>query len=133
MSRENVEVVRKSWEHFKRRDLDALIELFDPEIEWHDVPVLPGGGVHRGRDAFRRHAEGFIDAWGEVSVEIDELTPVGDQVVARLRYVGVGRGSGAPVRGLANGAVYDFRAGRILRVRQFLEHAEALEAAGPRE
>ena len=31
------------------------------------------------------------------------------------------------------GALYDFRAGRIRRVRQFATYAEALEAAGLRE
>ena len=30
----------------------------------------------------------------------------------------------------ATGAVFELRAGRILRVRQFVTHAEALEAVG---
>jgi hypothetical protein len=34
------------------------------------------------------------------------------------------------VRGPASSGVYEFRAGRILRVQQFVTHAEALEAVG---
>src|SRR5438105_8484246 len=115
-------------------DLDAwLDEFFDPEIEWHDLPMLPEAGVHSGRDAFRRHAAAYLEAWAE-PIEIEDIRAVGDRVVVRGRWGGVGRQSGAHETGdlsvPATGAVYDFRAGRILRVEQFLTHAEALEAAG---
>jgi ketosteroid isomerase-like protein len=133
MSQENVEIVRSSWEAFNRGALDAFIDCFDPEIELHDVPNYPGAAAHFGRGAFRRHVEGFRDAWGEVRVEIEEIAPHEDQVIARVRYVGIGRESGASVENPASGALYEFRDGRILRVRQFVEHREALEAAGLRE
>jgi ketosteroid isomerase-like protein len=133
MSQENVEVVREVWNAFNRGDLDTFIEFFDPEIEWHDLPTMPGGGVHRGRDPFRRHVEGFIEVWGEVRMETEEIRSIGDRVVSRGRYVGVGRESGIPVENPTSGAIYEFRGGRIVRVRQFVEHAEALEAAGLRE
>jgi ketosteroid isomerase-like protein len=130
MSEENVGAVRKAWNALNRGDLDAFIEFFDAEIEWHDLPGMPGGGVHQGRDAFRRHVESFSEAWGEVRMEVEEIRSMGDRVVARGRYVGIGRESGIPVENPASGAIYEFRNGRILRVRQFVDHAEALEAAG---
>ena len=133
MSGENVERVREANAAFNRRDLDTWIEFFDPEIEYHDAPGLPGGGVHRGRDAFRRHAEGYIEAWSKSRVEIEEIRPVGDRVVARIRYVGVGRATGIQVETQGFGVVYEFREGRCLRVWQFADHAEALEAVGLRE
>jgi ketosteroid isomerase-like protein len=139
MSRENVEIVRAMNETITSGDFDIddwLDEFFDPEIEWHDVPVLPNAGVHFGRDAFRRHVADYLEAWTESSFEIEHIRAVGDRVVARGRYGGVGRQSGAQitagggVRGPASSGVYEFRAGRILRVRQFVTHAEALEAVG---
>jgi ketosteroid isomerase-like protein len=145
MSQENVEVVRRAWETVNSDDLDVddllegyldvwLDEFFDPEIEWHDLPTLPEAGVHRGRDAFRRHLADYLDAWADSTFEIEDIRAVGDRVVVRGRYGGVGRQSGAEIagglRGPATGAVYDFRAGRILRVLQFDTHAEALEAVG---
>jgi ketosteroid isomerase-like protein len=33
MSQENVEVVRKAWEAYRRRDNEAALALYDPEIE----------------------------------------------------------------------------------------------------
>jgi ketosteroid isomerase-like protein len=136
MSGENVEIVRTMLESIgSDSDLDDLLdEFFDPEIEWHDVPTYPNAGVHFGRDAFRRHAVDYEEAWAEWSIEIEDIRAVEDRVVARIRYRGVGKQSGAPITGglknPATGAVFDLRAGRILRVRQFVTHVEALEAVG---
>ena len=141
MSQENVEIVRAMWETANSLDLDAdldpwLDRFFDTEIEWHDVPVLPNAGVHFGRAAFGRHVADYLEAWADVRFEIEHIEAVGDRVVVRGRYGGVGRQSGAEVmagggvEGPANSGVYELRAGRILRVRQFVEHAEALEAVG---
>ena len=137
MSQENVEIVRAMTEASNSADFDLddwLDEFFDPEIEWHDVPTLPNAGVHFGRAAVRRHAADYLAAWADTTFEIEELRAVGNRVVERGRYGGVGRQSGARTTGdlsmPATGAVYDFRAGRILRVRQFVTYAEALEALG---
>lgn len=138
MSRQNVETVlamTEAYNSLSPGELDAwLVEFFDPEIEWHDVPALPGAGVYFGYDAFRRACERYLEAWAETSTEIEEIRAVGDRVVACARYGGVGHGSGArvvgPVSGPTTGAVFEFRNGRILRARQFLSYDEALEAVG---
>ena len=132
MSQENVEIVREAMAAFNRRDLDHWIEFFDPEIEYHDTPEFPSGGMHLGREAFRRHVESYLDAWSDASVEVDARA-VGEQVVGRIRYTGAGRATGIEVETAESGALYDFRAGRIRRVRQFATYAEALQAAGLRE
>jgi ketosteroid isomerase-like protein len=62
-------------------------------------------------------------------VEVDARA-VGEQVVGRIRYTGAGRATGIEVETPEYGALYDFRAGRIRRVRQFTTYADALEAAG---
>jgi ketosteroid isomerase-like protein len=132
MSQENVEIVREANAAFNRRDLDHWIEFFDPEIEYHDTPEFPDGGMHLGREGFRRHVESYLDAWSDASVEVDARA-VGEQVVGRIRYTGAGRATGIEVETREYGALYDFRAGRIRRVRQFATYADALEAAGLRE
>jgi ketosteroid isomerase-like protein len=134
MSEANVDLVRRMSavrDLHAAADLDAwLVEFFDPEIEWHDAPSLPGAGVHRGLDALRRHVDDYLDAWREARGEIEEIRAVGDQVIARVRYVGVGQRSGLDLETDAIAAVYDLRGGRILRVRQFTDHAQALATVG---
>ena len=53
----------------------------------------------------------------------------GDQVVVLSRIEGRGTGSGGLVDA-AMGQIFDFRDGKIARVRTYLDHGEALEAAG---
>jgi ketosteroid isomerase-like protein len=136
MAQENVDVVRAMLEATGPATdrNDWLDEFFDPEVEWHDVPIYPSAGVYSGRDALRRHAADFEDAWADWGVEIEDIRAAEGRVVARIRYRGVGKRSGAPITGglknQATGAVFELRAGRIIRVLQFVTHAEALEAVG---
>src|SRR5262245_4805611 len=136
MSQENVEIVRAMLEAIgpdTDRE-DWFDEFFDPEIEFHDTPTYPSAGVYVGREAFGRHAAEFEDAWADWGIEIEDIRAAGDQVVARIRYRGVGKQSGLPITGgvvdRATGAVFELRGGRILRVVQFDSHDEALEAIG---
>jgi len=34
MSQENVDIVRQAWEAYRRRDNEAALALYDPEIEF---------------------------------------------------------------------------------------------------
>jgi hypothetical protein len=58
MSCDNVEIVRAMLGAIgPDTDTDAwLDDFFNPEVEWHDVPIYPTAGVHSGREAVRRHA-----------------------------------------------------------------------------
>lgn len=137
MSQENVEIVRRMWGRLNAEansDLASLLsEFFDPEIEWHDAPSLPGAAVYRGHEALRRHIEDYLDAWADSGFEIEEISSVGERVLARDRYVGVGHQSEIRLEDNVVLGVYDLRRGRIRCVRQFVDESEALEAAGLRE
>jgi ketosteroid isomerase-like protein len=113
---------------------DWIEEFLDPEIEWHDTPTYPSADVYVGREAFGRHAAEYEDAWADWGIAIEDIRAAGDRVVARIRYRGVGKQSGAPITGgletPATGAVFELRGGRILRVVQFVSYEEALEAVG---
>jgi ketosteroid isomerase-like protein len=137
MSQENVEIVRAMIEASNSPGFDLdnwLDEFFDPEIEWHDLPMAPDADVHCGRDAFRRRVVAYLEAWADTIVEIEDIRAIEDRVLVLGRYSGVGRQSGVSVTGdmslPATWTVYELRAGRILRVRQFVTQAEALEAVG---
>jgi ketosteroid isomerase-like protein len=133
MSEENEKTFLAADAAFNNGDLDRWLEFFDPEIEWHDLPSLPGSGVHRGRDALLRRIEELQEALVDFRSEVEEIASEGDRVVARVRLLGAGRASGAPAAPLPVTYVSEFRDGRIIRTRLFADHAEALEAAGLRE
>jgi ketosteroid isomerase-like protein len=62
-----------------------------------------------------------------------ELCRVGDdRVVGLFHQRATGKGSGLPVE-LHMALVYELEDGRVNRIRNLLDPAEALEAVGPRE
>jgi ketosteroid isomerase-like protein len=132
MSQENINTVLVMNSAFNQGDMDRCFACFDPEVEFYDRPGFPGAGVHRGLEVVRRHVEDYREAWVEPRIETEEIRSVGDRIVTRGTYTGVGKSSGARTATPTSG-VFDFREGRIVRVRQFFDHADALEAAGLRD
>jgi ketosteroid isomerase-like protein len=58
MSRESVEVVRQVFEASARHDAEAVLALYDPQVEWDASRTQPGLGefadVDRGHEGLRR-------------------------------------------------------------------------------
>jgi ketosteroid isomerase-like protein len=128
MSEENVEIVRRLYEALGRGDLDAILELSDPDIRIYD-PDLPGGGEFKGKEQAMAFLKGWREPWDDYSVEVEKMREAGDRVVALTRHRGRGKGSSVPVE-LADAHVWTFRDGRATHLQTFLDRAEALEAAG---
>ncbi|MBV9843640.1 MAG: nuclear transport factor 2 family protein [Kutzneria sp.] len=63
MSR-TVDVVRRLFTAVANRDLGTLLDCYHDEVEIHESPALPYGGVYRGLDGAGRHARAFAEAWG---------------------------------------------------------------------
>jgi uncharacterized protein len=129
MSQENVDRLRGGYEAFARRDLDAALEMMDPDIEAHDAPEAPDATVHYGREAVRRDWEHMFDLFEDFTIHIEEVFDAGEELAVFLRLSGRGRESGAEVDArMAH--VWTLREGRGIRLRQYLDRAEALEAVG---
>jgi ketosteroid isomerase-like protein len=129
MSQANVEVVRRAYDAFNRRDLQAALDVFDSDAEW--IPYLAGleESAYRGRNE-------IATMWGEVRrdfsafrVEVLEVLDLGGTIVLEVAFHGIGRGSGAEARTTIF-QVISFRDGKVLRVHGFRDRREALEAVG---
>jgi ketosteroid isomerase-like protein len=130
VSQENVEVVRRAWEAFSRRENQSALELYDPEIEIQ-VEFFDGGRVYRGPEgvqAYFRNLLGVLD----YDSEILELLDAGDQVVAVMRIWGRGKTSAAPFE-RHESHVWTLRERKLWRLRSFPDRVEALRAAGLEE
>jgi ketosteroid isomerase-like protein len=130
MSRENVETARQLIQAFNRRDLAAMTERFDPEIEW-----TPGGpaaverAVYRGRDEVLDGFAATWQTWEVFHLEEHEARDLGDAVLW------LGR---AQLKGGASHVELDqefavrflIEGGRIVRINGFRAWEDALEAVG---
>jgi ketosteroid isomerase-like protein len=135
MSQENVEQFKRGAEASNRRDIEALLNTLDPGVEWSPAfPVLLGGEakVYLGHDGVREMFRAFYDALDEIHAEYSEIRDLGDRVVAIGRIRNRGKASGAATESPFV-TISDFQNGKIVRVRNYLDPQEALDAAGLRE
>ncbi len=135
MSQENVEAFKRGLEAGNRRDVETLLEVLDPEVTWHSaLHALLGGEttVFRGHDGVREMLRDLYEAFDEIEIEISEIRDLGDRLVAIGRNRARGKASGADVES-PFGFVTEFKNGKALVMRGYLDPKEALEAAGLRE
>lgn len=129
MSQDNVDKTEAFIAAYNRRDFDAAIEFFDPEIEWV-LPALQESDCCRGPDEIIRFWEGLDETFEELRLDPQESVDAGDRVAVRLRYYGRGKGSGAELDTEMYHQVTTFRDGVIVRFEYFTSWPAALEAAG---
>lgn len=128
MSPENVEVVRDYFRAWNAGDMEAVRELYDPDAVIEAMPDWPEPGPFVGRDAVMQQLSQARAAFDSDSIEIlSDLVAVGDRAIARVGWHGSGRG---PQSDMEWTILCTIRDGRVINVRYFRDHAEALEAAG---
>ena len=125
MSGENVEVVREAWDAYSRGDYDRIAGFHDPHIV---VVTLEDGAVY-GNDAVLANYERWDEAWEEAETTLEEVLGHGDRVFVAARFHARGRASGVEVETRLY-EVYTVRDRKVMRVEEFSERGEALEAAG---
>jgi ketosteroid isomerase-like protein len=130
MSEGNVELVKQAMDAFNHRDAASLAELVTPDFEFYPAMMgIVGGDSFRGRPGVATYFQILWEAWDELVQHPDEIRDLGDQVLVVCRMAGRGRGSGVAVEG-EQSVLYELRGAKISRVRGYLDHAEALRAAG---
>jgi ketosteroid isomerase-like protein len=125
MSRENVERIKTGFEAHNRGDLDAMVELYAPDVVFETLLL----GIHHGNEAIRTiYAENQKTMAGYDVVPV-ELIDAGDKVVAVAQTVGAGSTSEISLND-AFAFVFTFKGERVIREQAFRNREEALEAAG---
>ena len=97
MGEADVETLRRGYAALNRGDLSLVLELLDPDIEWHEPAPSPEGGTHRGRDSFERFLRGWLESFDGFRVEPERVVERGDELVVVVRQSGTGRASGLSV------------------------------------
>jgi ketosteroid isomerase-like protein len=118
------EVVRRYVDALNRRDLPAMLELLDPDVE-----LITRRGPKRGYDDVRKW---LGEPYAELDVEriIDRIQVAGHVVVASGRIRHLWRESGELGDEAEIAVLAEVENGRIVRVQIFDNEAAALAAAG---
>jgi ketosteroid isomerase-like protein len=124
VSQENVEIVRR----FVLADLDEALTYADPGLVWNPIEESPTQGHEAVRASFAR----WKAEWDDYRLVPEEFVDRGDRVVVTVYLRARGRGSGVEVEARFHD-VYTLRDGKIVRMDQFTERSEALEAVARSE
>jgi ketosteroid isomerase-like protein len=133
MSQENVEFLVDYLQRGTDGGVDAIAEFWDPDINWRAAEgAIDDVGEMHGPEAVRRYIQDWFDMFDDLTVVAEELVDAGDdRVVALQRMTGRAKVSGIETE-IRFSVVYTLRDGKIIRGREYLDHNEALEAAGLR-
>lgn len=130
---ENVEIVRRTFESIRRWDIDALLELYDAEIDFSPLTgTRVESGGYTGHAGVREYFEEVAEVWQELRPHAEETRTVRDHVVVLGGCAVRGRGSGAE-SDTPMAWVITVRNGKVTRHHGYRTGDEALEAVGLKE
>jgi ketosteroid isomerase-like protein len=132
MSQENVEAFKRGVAAMNRGSIEEMLEVCDPEVVWRDaINVMFGGEatLYRGHDAVGKLFHDLYESFAAIDADYSDVRDLGEQVLGLGRIRMRGRESGAETESPV-AALTTWRDGKVIRVLTYLDHTEALEAAG---
>jgi ketosteroid isomerase-like protein len=130
MSNQNAELIRRAYQAYARGDLDGMLALVDPDLEWtylDPAQKRPTPQVCHGR----QELEQVLRQWAEhgLRAELEEVTSAGELVMVGVRTPGVDAHHGRRGDDRAY-SVFTVCEGRIVALRDCRDRQEALRVAG---
>ena len=138
MSQENVEeIVRRGYARFNgaEREPPKETELASLDV-WHPDGVYvndardPDAGIHRGIEAVRQQVGQWVEAYPDLQVEPLEIQTNGNRAFVWVRFSGHGAASEVPIDMEMAHVVTIDEGGKTVRLEEYPERADGLEAAG---
>jgi ketosteroid isomerase-like protein len=122
---ENVELARRAFKLFERRDLSQLEELFHPDVEMDWSRRLIDPVVTRGHEGVRAFLEEVTAIFDEARFDEEEILEFGDKVLVVSTGHFRGRASGIEVKARAAN-VWTIRDGKFARFCFYQTKEDAL-------
>jgi ketosteroid isomerase-like protein len=115
---------------FNGGDVEAAFATAPEDFEIHTPAIAPDAGVLRGADEIKRFLSEMREVFPDWRIEPQELIDAGENtILTHDRMSGTGQSSGVSVD-LDVFRIWEFREAVPVRMREYTDRAEALEAAG---
>ncbi len=130
MSQEDVEVVRRSFDAFRRGDFEAWFEFASEDLKVYPNPAEPDANErYEGRDGLLEYLAHWYSGWDDYAVEAERFAEAGGWVLLEAREVGTAEQTGMRIEQTYTHA-FKVNALKILEWRQFSDKDDALRAVG---
>jgi ketosteroid isomerase-like protein len=129
VSEGNLERFRRGVEAVNRGDVEAAIDLIDPEVSWE--PLRTGiSGVYRGHAGIRRFFADSAEIYESMLIDYTDVRDLGDGRILAIGKLHVrGRGSGIEIN-VSSAGIATYRDGLLVQWKDFADAAAARRAAG---
>ena len=127
----NMEAVKNIYAAFAAGDIPALLELFDPTIEWvaAENSPLADRSPYRG---LNQVVEGVLTRIGlefpGLAIQVDELIDAGSKVVMLGRYHGVRKSTGKGFHAQV-AHIWTITGGKASKFQQYLDTYQVAQTA----
>jgi ketosteroid isomerase-like protein len=130
VSQENVEIVRGIYDDFARHDNNAPFTVYAPDVVWDlREAAVDVATVYHGHDGVRTAFRNWLAPFRDFKFLPNEMRASPDDVLVTVNEHGIGRASGVVVD-RCHYALWTLRGGKVVSMRVYLDHAEALKAVG---
>jgi len=124
----NLDILREGYSNFAKGDIPAVLEVFDPNIEWTEAEGFPYAGTYKGHKEISEQVFMKLGTeWDGYTVKANEFIDAGDRIVVLGKYSGTYKATGKSFE--ADFAhVWTVRDGKATKFVQYADTAIVQEA-----
>ncbi len=128
MNNNNLQIMRDGYENFAKGNIPAVLEIFDPKIEWTEAKGFPYAGTYRGpKEIGEQVFMKLATEWDGFRVTPAEFIDGGERIVVLGKYSGTYKDTGKSFQ--ADFAhVWTLRDGKPVKFVQYTDTALVQEA-----
>jgi len=125
----NVELLKQGYADFAKGNVEAVLALFDPKIEWNEstgFPFIEGDGVFVGPAAVAENVFSQLPVhYSDFQIDVQEIFATEDRVVMVGYYKGTWKATGKQFKANAT-HVWNVKDGKLSRFFQAVDTAEII-------
>lgn len=128
MPDENVDLVRRAYDSIGARNIQGLLDLLHPEVDWVPITALVAGGQrYHGRYGVGEWYRYVVANWADFRMRPTELRGVGDYVLALGKVLTQTR-EDEPHEEILAAWIWRIEDGVIVAMHAYLDQRKALDA-----
>jgi ketosteroid isomerase-like protein len=122
----NVDLVKQAYSSFATGNVEAVLAVFDPAIEWHEckgMPFVKDNGIYKGHEAIVTNVFMNLPVYFDgFNIAVNEVFGADDKVVMAGYYQGTNKATGKPFKANAT-HVWTAKNGKLTHFFQAVDTA----------